>query len=182
MEKNSAVLDATMEVRPPFSTDAATEQAAALLKRFGISHVTGDRYGGDWPAQALAKHGISYSASELSKSELYLEAIPLFSAGRVRLLDIDRLTTQLKSLERRTGRNARDVIDHPPGGQDDIANAACGALWLVSRHALQPENTVAVHSDVALELNPNISIQREREVSVFDRTEESALFRELNRF
>jgi hypothetical protein len=177
-ENNRAVLDALLEIRPPFSTDAATEQIAALLQRYGVSHVTGDRYGGDWPAQALAKHGITYTQSELTKSDIYLECIPLFSAGRVRLLDNDRLTNQLKQLERRTGRLGKDSIDHPPGGHDDVANAASGALWLVSRHALEAGETVAEFSHVADELNPNISIQRE-EASIFDRTEDSPILRGL---
>ena len=29
---------------------------------------------------------------------------------------------------RRTSRGGRDSVDHAPGGHDDVANAACGAL------------------------------------------------------
>jgi hypothetical protein len=38
------------------------------------------------------------------------------------------ITAQLIGLERRTARGGRDSIDHPPGGHDDVANAAAGAL------------------------------------------------------
>jgi len=31
-------------------------------------------------------------------------------------------------LERRTGRSGRDLIDHPPGGHDDLANAVAGLV------------------------------------------------------
>jgi hypothetical protein len=178
-ENNSAILDALLEIRPPFNTDAASEQIAALVKRYGLSHVTGDRYAGAWPSQALAKHGILYAQSELTKSDIYLEVIPLFSAGRVRLLDNDRLTNQLKQLERRTGRLGKDSIDHRPGGSDDVANAGSGALWLVSRHALEPGDTIATHSTVTAELDPNIHIQQEKEASIFDRTENSSILRGL---
>jgi ribosomal protein L37AE/L43A len=44
------------------------------------------------------------------------------------LLDNKKLISELSSLERRTGRSGRDSIDHPPGGHDDMANAAAGAL------------------------------------------------------
>ena len=45
------------------------------------------------------------------------------------LVDDDRLVRQLIGLERRTGRGTgRDIIDHPPGAHDDLANAAAGAL------------------------------------------------------
>lgn len=36
----------------------------------------------------------------------------------------------LRGQERRTARAGH--IDHPPSGSDDLANAACGALWLAS--------------------------------------------------
>jgi hypothetical protein len=35
---------------------------------------------------------------------------------------------QLVGLERRTARGGKDSIDHPPGGHDDVANAAAGAI------------------------------------------------------
>ena len=47
------------------------------------------------------------------------------------LLDDDRLVWQLTSLERRVSRGVnRDDIDHPPGADDDLANAVAGALVL----------------------------------------------------
>jgi hypothetical protein len=55
------------------------------------------------------------------------------NSRRCDLLDHPRLITQLCALERRTGRGTgRDTIDHPPGGHDDIANAAAGVLRLAS--------------------------------------------------
>lgn len=50
------------------------------------------------------------------------------NGGRVRLLDLPRLRAQLVQLERRTARGGRDTVDHAPGGHDDLANAAAGAL------------------------------------------------------
>ena len=48
------------------------------------------------------------------------------------LLDHSRLAAQLCSLERRTARGGRDSIDQPPGGHDDLINAAAGALVLAA--------------------------------------------------
>jgi hypothetical protein len=39
-----------------------------------------------------------------------------------------RMTVQMQSLERCTGRGGKDAIDHPKNGHDDIINAAAGAL------------------------------------------------------
>jgi hypothetical protein len=72
--------------------------------------------------------GISYEAAEQSKSDIYRTFLPAVNSGRVELLDHRVLRTQLEGLERRTARGGRDSIDHPPGGKDDVANAAAGAL------------------------------------------------------
>ena len=48
---------------------------------------TGDRYGGLWPAEQLAKFGISYEPSPLTKSELYGALLPLLNSRRIELLD-----------------------------------------------------------------------------------------------
>jgi len=76
------------------------------------------------------KYGITYKPSEFSRSEIYLECLPLFSQGRIELLDLPVLRTQLLLLERRTRAGGRDSVDHPRGAHDDHSNAACGALRL----------------------------------------------------
>jgi hypothetical protein len=105
---------------------------AGLLRAYGISRITGDRYAGEWPRERFAVHGIQYEPSELTKSDIYRELLPLLNGGRARLLDHPRLASQLCSLERRTMRGGRDSIDHRPGGHDDVANAAAGALVAVA--------------------------------------------------
>ena len=49
------------------------------------------------------------------------------------MLDLPRLRSQLLSLERRTIRGSgKDVIDHPRSGEDDLINAAAGALVMAA--------------------------------------------------
>jgi len=65
----------------------------------------------------------------------------------VNLLDCDRLTALLVSLQRSTSGGGRDKIDHPRGMHDDLANAVAGVLvrafrkedlaWQGSRRPLQ---------------------------------------------
>ncbi|MDA1101678.1 MAG: hypothetical protein O2967_22180 [Proteobacteria bacterium] len=129
-DDGQAVLVALRETKPPFSPEAVTADYAALLKRYDLSTVHGDRYAGDWPAERFQTHGISYKPAGLSKSDIYRELLPALNAGEVALLDHDRLIGQLASLERRAGRSGKDSIDHPQRGHDDVANAAAGALWL----------------------------------------------------
>lgn len=124
----TAVLDALRERRPPFSPEAVVRDFCALLRTYGIRSVRGDRYAGLWPADQFHKHGVRYEPSARPKSDIYRDTLPLVTGGQVELLDDPRLVAQLVGLERRTGRSGRDSIDHGPGGHDDVANAACGAL------------------------------------------------------
>ena len=52
--------------------------------------------------------------------------------AQVMLLDHEKLLNQLVSLERRTSRVGRDIIDHPPNGYDDLANVVAGAVLLLT--------------------------------------------------
>jgi hypothetical protein len=122
------VLDAVRERKPPFSPAAVVEELAATLKAYHVTSVTGDRYAGEWPRERFREHGISYAPAEHAKSDLYRELLPLVNSGAVELLDHPRLIAQLCALERRTARGGKDSIDHPPGGHDDLINAAAGAL------------------------------------------------------
>ncbi|MCX7313923.1 MAG: hypothetical protein NTV56_19970 [Alphaproteobacteria bacterium] len=125
---DTAILDLLREVKPPFSPEAVTEEFADTLKNYRITKVSGDRYGGEWPREQFRKHGVNYECSDQSKSELYVDLLPLINSRAADLLDHDRLVTQLVGLERRTARGGRDSIDHGPGAHDDIANAVAGAL------------------------------------------------------
>lgn len=137
-EDGRAILDATREIRPPFNPEAATAELCDFLRRYHISRVRGDAYAAEWVASTFAKNGITYERSDMTRSELYLELLPLVNARQVQLLDDDRLVSQLANLERRRGRSGRDSVDHAPGSHDDCANAVAGAI--VHAH-LQPRFT-----------------------------------------
>jgi hypothetical protein len=122
------VLDLLREVQPPFSPETVVAELAATLQDYRIVTVTGDRYGGQSPADRFREHGITYEPAEKPKSDLYRALLPLLNSGRVELLDQPRLINQLCSLERRTTRCGRDSIDHPPGSHDDLANVVAGVL------------------------------------------------------
>lgn len=66
--------------------------------------------------------------SERSKSDIYVDLLPLLNSRAVALLDNDRMVLQLTQLERRTSRGGKDSIDHPRGGHDDVANSVGGVL------------------------------------------------------
>jgi hypothetical protein len=129
---NRVVLDCLYERRAPFDPSSVVADIARLLRSYNLNEITGDRYAAGWVVDGFGKELINYVQSERDKSELYLDALPLFTTGRARLLDNERLLHQLVGLERRTARGGRDRVDHAPGAADDLANAACGALVLAT--------------------------------------------------
>lgn len=122
------IVDVVRVRQPPFSPADVVAEFCGILGRYGVSRVTGDRYGAEWVSEQFGKHGVSYTPSPLAKSDIYREALPAFSAGEVEIPRAKRLIVELRNLERRVGRSGRDIIDHGPRGHDDIANAVCGVL------------------------------------------------------
>jgi hypothetical protein len=124
------VLDKIVEWQPRFDPEAVSIEVVNVCKAYRLSHVTGDAYGGEWPRDPLKKRGIGYALSEKTRSELYLDMLPLANSGRCELLDGTkhiRMVNQFANLERRPGRS-KDVVDHPSGSHDDVANAVAGVL------------------------------------------------------
>ena len=134
-EFSQAVIDKIMIAHPPFSPDKITKEFAESIKAYSeyqLASVWGDAYGGTWPQERFAKHGVSYMICPKTKSELYAELIPLLMARRCDLLDMAILKTQLASLERRTTRNGKSIMDHPTNAHDDVANVAAGCCVMVA--------------------------------------------------
>lgn len=129
-EGKLVVLDAVREVRAPFSPGAVVEQFTALLAKYQVWTVHGDRYAGEWAREPFQQRGINYEPAEMTKSELYLAFLPLLNSRAVALIEHPRLEHQLVNLERKVTRGGRDMIDHVRGGHDDIANAVAGACVL----------------------------------------------------
>jgi hypothetical protein len=131
-EGNTVILDLVREIRPPFSPEQATEEFAGIARRYRVTKIFGDRYGGEWPRERFRVHYCNYELIDQTKSALYQALLPIINSAGARLLDHDRMLHQLVSLERHTGRSGKDTIDHPPRMFDDIANAVAGAIYLAS--------------------------------------------------
>jgi hypothetical protein len=123
----------------------------------------GDRYGGEWVPSAFREWDIAYEASDLTRSEIYLESEVLFARGCVKLLDRRELLLELRQLERKTGA-AKDKVDHPPRSHDDYANSACGALWLASkRRSVDFSGSFMAGGRLAASAEANSVFQMDRE-------------------
>ena len=130
--RNVAVLDSLMTQTGgvPFNPRDAVRKFASELKAWGLSRVTGDAYAGETFRRDFEAAGIAYSVATQSKSEIYDAFEPKLNAGEVELLDDGKLQEQLLTLVIRGSK-----IDHQSGDHDDLANAAAGAIVLVSTRA-----------------------------------------------
>jgi hypothetical protein len=122
------VVDAVREVLPPFDPLAVAGELARFLRSYGISTAQSDKYAGGWVVEAFQRHGVAVAQDAEPKSALYLSALPVLTGRRCDLLDVPKLRAQFASLERRRRAGGRDVVDHPPGSHDDVANCVAGVL------------------------------------------------------
>jgi hypothetical protein len=109
------VLDLVYEATAPFDASIVVATVASLLKDYGCASITGDHYCANWVVEAFSKVGIRYIQSDRDRSQIYMDTLPLFTSGRVRLLDSKRLVSQFASLERRTFPTGRQRVDPGPG-------------------------------------------------------------------
>jgi len=90
-EGNTVVLDLIREVRPPFSPEQVVEEFAAVVKKYRITKVVGDRYGGEWPRERFRICGLNYELVDLTKSEIYQALLPIINSNQAIMLDHDRM-------------------------------------------------------------------------------------------
>jgi hypothetical protein len=59
-----------------------TNEIAAWLRSYRCTQVTGDDYSKRWVTDAYGQIGITRLKSELDRSGIYLNVLPLFTSGR----------------------------------------------------------------------------------------------------
>ncbi len=132
------IVDCVRAWQPPFNPSGVIAEAADLAKRYGCNVVCGDRYAPGFVLETFAANGIRYEFSDLDRSALYLELLPIVNSGGIELLDDAKLIRELRGLERRRGTAGRDRVDHRPGSHDDRANALAGVASLLGNVAEIP--------------------------------------------
>jgi hypothetical protein len=140
--EKKVVIDKLIILDPPLNTShGGTKHVAEVCQQYGVRVVHGDAYSGDWLSGEFRKYSIQYVRSQLVKTDLFLEALPVILGGACELPDPaasangKRLFRELVGLQRRVGvgRTGREEISKPRGMTDDVANSVCGALALATR-------------------------------------------------
>jgi hypothetical protein len=128
-EEGCHVLDVVRGRAGPFDPEELTQEYAALCREYRCAGgVTGDKYAREWVASAWRKCSLPYTTATLTASETYLEALPLWTRGTVRIPDHPTLVRELRLLERVPTRLGKDQVVHPRGVHDDYANVCFGVL------------------------------------------------------
>jgi hypothetical protein len=132
-EATKVIIDFVKLYKAPHSPHEVIRLMCEELRRFGVRRITGDNYSAEFTAGAFQTNGIRYEKATLPKSGLYLELLPRLCSGEIELLDNELLIEQLASLERRTRSGGRDIIDHPQGQHDDLANCVAGVTTVAGK-------------------------------------------------
>jgi hypothetical protein len=127
---NKVILDCLRERQPRFIPKDVVKEFSDLCRLYRVSKIKSDRYASAWASDEWARNGITCEPSELTKSEIYLAALPVLMSAQCRLLDIERLRDQLTGLERRVYASGRETVDDSgaASSHDDLANVCCGVL------------------------------------------------------
>jgi hypothetical protein len=122
--------------------EGIVEEAANLLKSYGVSKVSGDRYAAASVREAFKRHGISYVDAQIRKdnapvyldrSSAYLEVEPLFASGLVTLLDHPVKAREFANLDRRPTQGGRDKIDRRPRVRREVTGPDRFSCWRRNR-------------------------------------------------
>ena len=84
-EGEHVILDAVRGVTGRLDPAKVTRDYAELAKQYGVGMVSGDRYGAEWVASAWRECGVAYQRSSRQGPQIYLESLPLFARGVVRV-------------------------------------------------------------------------------------------------
>jgi hypothetical protein len=132
-EGSRVIVDVVRGQRPPFDPQSVAYDFAKLARSYGCQEIVGDNFAGEWVAAAFRSAGIGYRRSDVARSGLYLEMLPLFSQGTISIPNHPQLIRELRLLERRTSRMGADRVDHPTSGSDDYANSLAGVTYVCAR-------------------------------------------------
>ena len=134
LENDRVVIDYVAERTPRFDPAEVTAEFAEIVKAYRVTTVGGDRYAGEFPRSLWRKQGITYVVNKLSTSDIYAAAVSAFMAGKVRLLDNNKVADQFATLER-SNLASKAKIDHPSRGNfhDDMAASVAGVVWQLTK-------------------------------------------------
>lgn len=147
-EGERVVTDAVRRWPAPHDPVVVAGEVAAFLSEYGLKTARADQYAAEFATSVYREAGVTLQPSELSRTELYLYALPLFTTGRIEIPDDPMLRQELLALERRTARSGKDSIDHPPHGHDDVANAMVLAAYSARRLTIASSGVHVARSEV----------------------------------
>ena len=95
----TVVLDHLYEKKAPLNPTQVVSEISNIMAEYKAKHLTGDGYAAEWVVDAFAKAGLRYEKSERDRSKVYMDTLPLFTSGRVKLLDNPKMVSQFAALE-----------------------------------------------------------------------------------
>jgi hypothetical protein len=145
------IVDACRRWPAPHDPAQVAREVAAFLHSYGVRTAIADQYGAGLTVSIYGEAGITLVPAAVTRSEAYLNLLPLLTTGRIELPPEPRLRQELLGLERRTARSGKDSVDHRPGAHDDLANATALAAWAASRRRTATTSRLALGRSTILD-------------------------------
>lgn len=143
------IVDAVRRWPAPHDPQVVAGEVAAFLREYKITSAHADEYAAEFARSVYASAGVALVSAPGTRSEAYLHMLPLMTTGRIELPPEPVLRNELLGLERRTGRNGRDTVDHRPHCHDDLSNCVALAAWQGARKRKPADQeTHATHSTI----------------------------------
>ena len=139
---DSIIIDLVYAKQPPFNASACVAEISALARSYFCDTMTSDRYSQGFMQAELQRNGLTWQPSAHDKSGLYSIALPLFTSGKIRLVDDRATVEQFLLLERKPTSGNRDRIDARGGRSEDSANAVAGCASLLTQQNSSAENWI----------------------------------------
>jgi hypothetical protein len=143
VEGERIIIDYVHAWSPPFNASTVLAEACDVCRNYGVTELVSDRFSHGFVQAECQRNRMTWRPSELNKSQLYLNALPNLTSGRVRLLDQPRLLDEFALLERRPGSHGNhDKVDARCGRREDSANAVAGVILLLSGPQSSADNWI----------------------------------------
>jgi hypothetical protein len=147
-DSRKTLLDAVLEIKPPFDANNAVAQAAALLREYRVGECYSDRVAAGFTTPAFAREGIILKTEDTKPTrDIFLSFLPLLTSQACALLDNPELIGQLRSLQRRPLPSGLERISAPPPLHDDLAVVCAGALTTVHEACAVSDWAAPVYRD-----------------------------------
>lgn len=170
LTQHSALLWENSKQNPSSAFEIA-ETISNVCEQYGISRVYADQFAFQPLKEIFERHNISLQENTFTlayKKKIYYALRQVIKDKKIRLLDSQIQTRELKELEVSQSPTGHIKIGHPRGGSDDAADALATATFM----ALQKGQSFKMTSTAQVDVKAGAfeTLKQQNDLEIFDNT------------